>query len=592
MDNRQNLIVAVILSAAILFGWEFFVEMPRMQHQRELAAQQQTAVAPPSTPAAAPSPTAVAAKPLNRDEALAKSPRIKILSSRITGSIALIGGRIDDVDLVNYRDTIDPDSPEVQLLTPSGTENAYFADFGWVAKSDEKIAVPGPDTLWKADHDTLTPDQPVTLSWDNGQGLAFSRTIALDQNFMFTVTQGIENHGANPVTLSPYARVLRSGTPKTLGYSILYEGPIGYLDGNLYSNPWFAGDRHVGYKDLQEKQQVEVETSGGWLGFTDKYWLAAVVPDPSVKAHARFKYWSDAGVDSYQTDFLGDAQSIGAGDKGEYVSRLFSGAKEVRLLDHYSSAEKIERLDLAVDFGLFYFLTKPFFYILNYLHDWLGNFGLAIMALTVIIKLLFLPLANRSYRAMGKMRALQPEILKLRERFTDDRQRLNQEMMELYKREKVNPAAGCLPIFIQIPVFFSLYKVLFVTIEMRHAPFYGWIKDLSAPDPTDVLNLFGLIPWDPSQFHVTLLNHEFSLPALLLIGAWPMIMGVTMFLQQRMNPPPPDPVQARIFMFLPLVFTFMLARFPAGLVIYWAWNNILSVAQQWFIMRQAQKHKG
>lgn len=575
------MLIAILLSIAILVGWQFFIEIPRMERQRALeqAAKQEATVAPPvmtgerpgeGAAPAAPASQAAGAAPETLDQALARSPRVKIKSPRIVGSIALEGARIDDVELVDYHVTVDPESPRIQLFAPPGTETPYFAEFGWVAGGGEKIALPGPDTPWKVDHDTLTAEQPVRLTWDNGQGLTFVRTYALDTNYMFTVTQRVENHGQSAVTLFPYALISRTGTPATLGYAILHEGPVGVLNGSL---------KELKYKDLKEKHPIEEDTTGGWIGFTDKYWLAAVIPDPKASVKARFDYASPGGADKYQADFLGAAQSVAAGASADYSDRLFAGAKEVRLLDHYKSAENIDRFDLAVDFGWFYFLTKPIFYVLNAFNAWLGNFGLAILLLTVIIKALFFPLANKSYRAMSKMKALQPEMVKLRERYGDDRGRLNQEMMELYKREKVNPAAGCLPIIVQIPVFFALYKVLFVTIEMRHAPFFGWIRDLSAPDPLNIFTLFGLIPWDP--MHIPVIG------PFLNIGLWAIIMGVTMFLQQRLNPPPPDPVQARIFQLLPIIFTFLLARFPVGLVIYWAWNNTLSIAQQWLIMRGA-----
>jgi len=577
MDNQRNLLLAVVVSIAILIAWQFFVEMPRIERQRaqQEAARQETTTAPTEQAPQAVTPTApgapaapAAAAPETLQEALAKSPRVTIRSPRIHGSIALKGARVDDVELTGYHVTTDPKSPDIDLFSPPGTEHPYFAEAGWVAGAGKGAALPGPDTLWRADHDTLTPEQPVTLTWDNGQGLTFVRKYALDKDYMFTVTQRVENQGSAPVTLFPYALISRTGTPKTLGYYILHEGPLGVLDGTLHE---------LKYKSLKEESPTELASTGGWIGITDKYWLAAVIPDPSAKVKAHFRYVDRGGVDVYQTDFLGAAQTVAPGASVDYQSRLFAGAKVVRLLDHYKNADHIDRFDLAVDFGWFYFLTKPIFYILNFFNGWLGNFGLAILLLTVIIKAFFFPLANKSYRAMAKMRALQPEILKLRERFKEDRVALNQEMMDLYKREKVNPAAGCLPVVIQIPVFFALYKVLFVTIEMRHAPFFGWIRDLSAPDPLDVLTLFGAVPWQPPHYlHF------------LMIGVWPIIMGITMFLQQRMNPQPPDPMQARIFSLLPIVFTFLLARFPAGLVIYWAWNNVLSVAQQWVIMRRAE----
>jgi YidC/Oxa1 family membrane protein insertase len=401
------------------------------------------------------------------------------------------------------------------------------------------------------------------LTWDNGQSLIFTRTISVDQNYMFTVHQEVHNTGNTPVTLLPYGLVSRTGTPQVAGYYILFEGIIGYLDGSLHE---------VKYSSLTPGQPDDFTSTGGWLGFTDKYWLTSLIPSQNEPVKASFTHTLENGVDHYQTDYLGPAITIAPNATESTSTRLFAGAKELNLLEAYS-ASGIPLFEYSIDFGWFWFLTKPIFRILLVLEHFLGNFGLAILLFTLCVKLLFFPLANKSYQAMSKMKLLQPEIQKLRERFPDDKARQQQEMMALYKRVGANPLAGCLPIVIQIPVFFSLYKVLFVTIEMRHAPFFGWIHDLSAPDPTSFVNLFGLLSFTPPEF--------------LMIGAWPIIMGVTMFLQQKLNPQPIDPMQARMFMILPVVFTYMLAHFPAGLVIYWAWNNTLSIIQQWAIMHRA-----
>jgi YidC/Oxa1 family membrane protein insertase len=390
------------------------------------------------------------------------------------------------------------------------------------------------------------------------------RRIAIDSNYMFTVTQRVENAGASDVALHPYGLISRTGTPPTEGFYILHEGLLGVLGGTL---------REHDYDDLQEVGKIEERSQGGWLGITDKYWLATLIPDQNRPFTAGFRHAMAGQLDKYQTDFLAEPIVVPAGGAAESVDRLFAGAKEVTLLDAYGEQLGLPNFDKAVDFGWFYFLTKPLFYVLHTFYEWLGNFGLAILLLTVCVKLVFFPLANKSYKAMSQMKKLTPEMTKLREKYGDDRQRLNQELMALYKREKVNPAAGCLPILIQIPVFFALYKVLYVTIEMRHAPFYGWIRDLSAADPTNLLNLFGLIPWTPPAI----------IPA---IGIWPILMGVTMWLQQKLNPQPADPIQAKVFMFMPFFFTFLLAPFAAGLVIYWTWNNILSILQQWVIMKR------
>jgi YidC/Oxa1 family membrane protein insertase len=474
---------------------------------------------------------------------------------------------IDDLTLIDYRETTDPASKPITLLSPSGTKDPYFARFGWLAGSAD-VAVPGPDTVWRPDRSRVETDAPLSLTWDNGRGLSFTQTVTLDQNYMFTVVQKVRNTGDKPVTLNPYGLVSRTGTPATLGFFILHEGLVGVFNKTL---------KEIDYDELRDAKGgvIEQRSAGGWIGITDKYWLTALVPDQKAEAASRFVHTAQDKVDKYQIDYLAPAVTVQPGATAESSAHFFAGAKEVRLLEAYEEKLGIDRFDLAVDFGWFYFLTKPIFHILEYFHRMLGNFGLAIMLLTVLIKLAFFPLANKSYRAMSRLKNLQPKMMEIRERFKDDRMRQQQAMMELYKKENANPMAGCLPIAIQIPVFFALYKVLFVTIEMRHAPFYGWIKDLSAPDPLGLLTAFGLVQWQVPQM-LEVVN----------IGIWPIIMGGTMYLQQKLNPQPPDPMQAKIFMMLPIVFTFLLGQFPAGLVIYWAWNNLLSIAQQWVIMRQ------
>jgi YidC/Oxa1 family membrane protein insertase len=494
-------------------------------------------------------------------KALAASPRLKIISPRLRGSISLVGARFDDLILNDYRETIEEGSKNISLLLPFGSANPYYADFGWVS-ADTKT--PDAATVWTVNNQTLAPRSPVSLSWQNTDGVKFIQDISLDDNYMFTVKQRVVNSGSKLVTVFPFGRISRTGTPEITDFYILHEGLLGVFDGVL---------KEIDYDEIQESKLIQNKSKGGWIGITDKYWLTALIPDQKTAADNRFSDQLQKNLDNYQVDFRGAAQTIAPGATGETGSRFFAGAKEAQLIIDYRDQLNITRFDLAIDWGWFEFLTKPIFFALVYFNGFLGNMGLSILLLTVLIKLAFFPLANKSYRAMSKMKLLQPEMLKLRERFKDDKARLNQEMMAMYKREKANPASGCLPILPQIPVFFALYKVVFVTIELRHAPFYGWIKDLSAADPLTPLNLFGLINWTP--------------PEILAIGVWPIIMGVTMFIQQKLNPPPPDPTQAKIFMFLPIMFTFMLARFPAGLVIYWAWNNALSVLQQYVIMRKA-----
>ncbi|MGE0154016.1 MAG: membrane protein insertase YidC [Reyranellaceae bacterium] len=574
MDTR-NLVLAIVASLIIVLGWQFLFPAPQpTPQQQQQAAQQPGQPAAPGAPGAVPgAPTGTGvAPPRDRAAALADSPRVRIEAPEVSGSIALKGARLDDVRLVKHRQTVDPNSPSVILLSPEGTPEAYYTRHGWTAAAGAKL--PDADTLWTADAEVLKPGQPVTLSWDNGEGLTFRQRYEIDAHFLFTVTQSVENAGTAPVSLTPYALTSRHGTPKTDGLFILHEGPIGMFNGTL--NDDFTYGK---LKDAAKEGKTIYSThptTGGWGGFTDKYWMVALVPDQQKPVTMTYKYTgSVATFDRYQVDYVAEPQTAAPGGKAETASRIYAGAKVVEILEDYEENQGITRLDMAIDWGWFFFLTKPMFKVLDWLYRHIGNFGLAIMALTVIVKLLFFPLANKSYHAMSKMKALTPEMQRLRERHGNDRQKLNQEMMGLYKREKVNPAAGCLPILVQIPVFFALYKTLYVTLEMRHAPFFGWIKDLSAPDPATILTLFGFVHWD-----VPYILHFFN------IGVWPLIMGITMFLQQKLNPAPADPIQAKIFLLMPIMFTFILAPFAAGLVIYWAWNNTLSIAQQYIIMRR------
>ena len=580
MIDNKNMIIAVVLSILILVGFEWYFSKNRPAPTEEQAQSELVQPTPgqatPNIPKAAanqPSPSQLgvsvptapglptAAKESSLMALLKNGDRIKIETPRLHGSIALIGGRMDDLSLPDYRETLEPDSDEIVLLIPKGAKDAYFAEFGWVPGGGQ--TVPTADTVWKSDRKTLSQETPVTFTWDNGKGLKFSRTIAIDDKYMFTITQSVKNTGTSAATLFPYGLISRRSTPEVSGFYIIHEGLMGVANETL---------KEISYDDLKEQGQVKDTATGGWIGITDKYWLTALVPDQKAKVNSRFLFRRDNGEDLYQADYLSAAVTIAPGQTARSENRLFAGAKEVTTMDAYNEQLGIDRFDLTIDFGWFYFLTKPIFYALLYINNIVLNFGISIILLTMAIKLVFFPLANKSYTSMSRMKKLTPQITKLRERFKDDKTHLNQEMMELYKREKVNPAAGCLPILIQIPVFFALYKVLFVNIEMRHAPFFGWIKDLSAADPTSIFNLFGLIPWTPPDF--------------LMIGIWPLIMGVSMFLQQKLNPQPTDPMQAKLFLFLPILFTFLLARFPAGLVIYWAVNNVLSMAQQWVIMRR------
>ena len=586
--EQKNLFLAIALSALIMIGFQWWSASQRPPEETLTAEQQKAAQTKPGTPSTPSTPTTSTATPGSAPsapaapgmavpvpggadstaqqaevlrKALAASPRLKIISPRLRGSISLVGARFDDLILNDYRETIEEGSKNISLLLPFGSANPYYADFGWVS-ADTKT--PDAATVWTVNNQTLAPRSPVSLSWQNTDGVKFIQDISLDDNYMFTVKQRVVNSGSKLVTVFPFGRISRTGTPEITDFYILHEGLLGVFDGVL---------KEIDYDEIQESKLIQNKSKGGWIGITDKYWLTALIPDQKTAADNRFSDQLQKNLDNYQVDFRGAAQTIAPGATGETGSRFFAGAKEAQLIIDYRDQLNITRFDLAIDWGWFEFLTKPIFFALAYFNGFLGNMGLSILLLTVLIKLAFFPLANKSYRAMSKMKLLQPEMLKLRERFKDDKARLNQEMMAMYKREKANPASGCLPILPQIPVFFALYKVVFVTIELRHAPFYGWIKDLSAADPLTPINLFGLINWTP--------------PEILAIGVWPIIMGVTMFIQQKLNPPPPDPTQAKIFMFLPIMFTFMLARFPAGLVIYWAWNNALSVLQQYVIMRKA-----
>ena len=591
-QDPKNLILAIGLSLLVIIGWQYFYAGPQLEKQRQAQQSlQQPAPRPPSgapsaTPnAAEPGPVPGAAPPPNagiqptspdairtREQALAESPRVAIDTKSLSGSIALKGGRIDDVVLKGYRETVDPSSPNIVLLSPSGSPQPYYAEWGFVPQPGQNVELPKGDTLWTADTTVLTAEKPVNLTYDNGAGLIFHRTIAVDDQYMFTMTQSIENKGTEPVTLFPYELVSRHGKPTVSGYAVLHEGFVGVVGD--------SGVKETSYDAIEKEPQAtqRLDGTGGWLGFADKYWATAVIPDQSAPIKGRYLSYG-TGSKIYQVDQQGAAQTIAPGATLAVNSRLFAGAKVSDLLDRYESGLGIKKFDLLIDWGWFYFITRPMFKLIDFFYRLIGNFGFAILCVTFLVKVAFFPLANRSYMSMAHMKAMQPQMKAIQERFKDDRAKQQQELMALYKREKINPVAGCLPVIIQIPVFFALYKVLFVTIEMRQAPFVGWIRDLSQPDPTNIFTLFGLIPWTPT--HLPLIG------SFLWLGIWPIIMGVSMFIQMKMNPEPTDPVQKQMFTYMPIIFTFMLGSFPAGLVIYWTWNNLLSVAQQGFIMRRA-----
>jgi YidC/Oxa1 family membrane protein insertase len=597
MTDSRNTIIAVILSGLVLIAWQYFYNIPQMERQRAQSQQQAelTKTAPAPAPTTAPSIAPEAGSPptqatnapptsnapmVNRDAAIAATPRIKIETPSVAGSISLKGARIDDLSLVKFRDTVDPNSPAIVLFSPSGTASPYYAEFGWVPAAGSSVRLPDQNTMWQQEGSgSLTPSTPVTLKYDNGEGLTFRRTISVDDRYLFTIKDEVANTGNGQVTLYPFALISRHGTPPVSGYYILHEGLIGYLGEE--------GLQQYTYKKIDDAKTANFKVTNGWLGITDKYWASALLPDTKAQLQARFSSNLVGAVRTYQTDYLEDPQTIAIGGTGGVSTRLFAGAKEASVVGMnfpiwgfggYNRELGLNHFDLLIDWGWFYFITKPMFLGLDFFYRLFGNFGISILLVTVIVKLLFFPLANKSYASMAKMKSVQPQLQALKERYPDDKVKQQQEMMEIYKKEKINPIAGCLPVALQIPVFFSLYKVLFVTIEMRHAPFFGWIKDLSAPDPTNLFNLFGLLHFDPTQ--LPLFGHYLAL------GVWPIIMGITMWVQMKLNPTPPDPTQQLIFGWMPLIFTFMLAGFPAGLVIYWAWNNLLSVLQQSFIMRR------
>jgi len=568
--DQKRLFVAIAISVAILLVFQVLIA-PHMPQPPTPPQQQQTA-SQSGAPAPAQGLPGSAAKSVAQ-AVPQEVPRVKIAAHRLSGSISLLGARLDDLVLTDYRETLAPNSPKVRLLEPRSGAQPYYVQYGWSAASGEQVKLPDNDTVWATSSDTLSSGRPVTLSWDNGAGLTFKITLSVDDDYMFTVQQSVQNATGAPVKLFPWARVRRDYTPEVSGYYILFEGLLGVVNNTLQEMTYSAARSDA--EKAKSNIAYSAASDGGWAGITDKYWLTALIPAQSVPSTVNFTYTKEDG-DHYQVDYIAQQpQTIAPNGDMMLESHVFAGAKIVSLLQGYESRLHIPRFDYAVDWGYFWFLTRPIFTAIDWLYGILGNFGLAILAFTFGVKLLFFPLANYSYRSMSKMKLLAPKMQALRERFKDEPQRMQQEMMSMYRTEKVNPASGCLPMVVQIPVFFSLYKVIFVTIEMRQAPFFGWIRDLSAVDPTNIFNLFGLLPFNPA-----------AISPFLHLGAWPLIMGFTMWLQMKLNPPPPDPMQARMFQFMPVIFTFMLASFPAGLVIYWSWNNLLSIAQQWLIMRR------
>ncbi|MCP4318371.1 MAG: membrane protein insertase YidC [Hyphomicrobiales bacterium] len=590
MEQNRNFFIAIGLSVLILIAWQFLYVSPKIERERaaqealqeQQAAQQTPQSSQPSSdtpststdlPQASTTTTtglpggttaSESATTVTREAALDQAVRITIDTPALTGSLNLAGARFDDLKLKGYRETVNPSSPIIELLSPASMQEGYFAEFAYVG-NEQSGRVPGPDTVWRVDGEPkLTPTTPVEMTWTNEKGLTFARTVSVDENYMFTVIDAVTNNSDATVSVAPYGRITRLYKPNITGIYVLHEGLIGVIGED--------GLQEIDYDDVEEDHTIKpAKASNGWMGITDKYWATALIPAQGKPFETRFSYFSD-GRPRYQTDFLSDAITINAGQTQTMEKHLFAGAKQVPIIDAYEKEFDIEKFNKMIDWGWFHFITRPMFWVLDFFYNFFGNFGLAILATTVLLKLFFFPLANKSYKSMANMKKVQPKMEEIKAKYGDDRQAQQKAMMELYKKEKINPVAGCWPVLLQIPVFFALYKVLYITIEMRHAPFFGWIQDLSAPDPTTVFNLFGLIPFDP--------------PSFLMIGVWPLLMGITMFLQMRMNPTPPDPTQAMIFTWMPVVFTFMLATFPAGLVIYWAWNNFLSIMQQGVIMKR------
>lgn len=576
-DEKKNLILAVVTCLVILLGFHFFYEKPRLEHMEKeakakIAQGKETASSnsPHAKSASSTLPTLeTAAMPTQITPPLLppqSERRIPIETPKIKGTLNLKGARLDDLSLTSYKETTEKDSKDVKLLTPNYDPNPYYAEFGFVS-TNASLKLPTAETEWHTESTKLSPQTPVTLTWDNGQGFLFERTISVDENYVFSIHQKVKNTSAASETFSTFGLISRGGNPPVSEFFVSYEGPIGYLQGKLKDHP---------YKDLKESKKATYATTSGWLGFSDKYWLTALVPNQHQEVKTSFNsFETTPGQFKYQTDFVGSPTLIAPGQTFEDTAHFYAGAKVVELLDSYEKSLGVPHFDLAVDFGWFYFITKPTFFLLIYFYELLGNFGLAILLLTVFVRLAFFPLSNKAYRSMARMKALQPQLQLIKEQYGHDKTRFHQETMEFYKRHKLNPVSGCLPFLIQMPVFFALYKVLYVSLEMRHAPFYGWLSDLSAADPTTLFNLFGLIPWDP--------------PSFLHVGLLPIIMGGTMWLQQRMNPQPMDEIQTKLFAILPLLFTYLMSNLPAGLILYWAWGNILAIIQQRAIMVLSEK---
>ena len=556
MDSK-NVLLAVILSTAVIVIWSVMFPPPEIENTTSddttIVEKSESKPKAPKIKIKEPD------KKITRQDAIKQSDRINISNGKIFGTISLNGALIDDVTLKNYKETLNEDSKQVVILNPKKSENGYFLETGWA--TSENIKVPNHNSKWRViGNDTLAPKQPVTIQWNNNEGLIFKKKLTIDDKYLIIVEDSVQNLSQKNINLFHYSQITRNKKPDVQNFYILHEGLIGVVGEEL---------KELSYEDIIEKKET-YKNNSGWFGITDKYWLSAIIPQKGKNFNAEFTYDKQFKANYIITD----PTIINSNETKKNVATLFIGAKEVSVVDGYAEQSGINKFDLAIDWGWFFYFTKPIFFVIDYLYKISGNFGIAIILLTAAVRLIFFPLANYSFVSMAKMKALQPEMQRLKDLYKDDKQKIQMEMMNLYKREKVNPVSGCLPVLIQLPFFFAIYKVLFVTLEMRHAPFFGWIQDLSAPDPTTIFNLFGLIPWDP--------------PSFLIIGIWPILMGLTMWIQQKLNPAPPDPIQAKIFMFFPFFLTILLASFPSGLVVYWTINNVLTMAQQYVIIRKTK----
>ncbi|WP_019221342.1 membrane protein insertase YidC [Bartonella senegalensis] len=587
MEYNRNFFIAIGLSFGVLIAWHFFYVAPKQAElqQKQLIAQQlskqQSTVSSSTADFSNNEPVHESALITNhpmtpevRNAELVKTDRIAIKTGELEGSINLVGAQFDDLLLKKYRLTVDKESSEITLLNPKGFKETYLAEFGFTSSSLSTKALPQSDTRWQIEgsNTTLTPSTPVTLIYNNGQGQTFRRTLSVDDHYMFTIEDSVTNESDKPIYLSSYARVARAAPPEhTNATYLLHEGMIGIAGDSLKTEKYKTLAELDPNPDSGQKSITFSKVMGGWIGITDKYWAVAVIPPQDKEYTSRFIYF-DRLQTHYQSDLLGSLLTVAPNETKTVTNRLFAGAKQVEIINHYQNDLKIKKFALLIDWGWFDFITKPMFSLIDILYKQTGNFGIAILLVTVLLKTLLFPLANKSYKSMARMKIIQPMLLEIKEKYPEDKTKQQQAIIELYKTQKINPLAGCWPMLVQFPIFFALYKVLYITIEMRHAPFFGWIQDLAAPDPTSLFNLFGLLPY--------------TVPAFFMLGAWPLIMGITMFLQMRMNPAPQDQTQAMIFAWMPVIFTFMLASFPVGLVIYWAWNNILSMIQQGIMMKR------